>query len=48
MKALEGTKDPAEAHEYAALCLEARVGNARAQVWGGLDGLARLALEGEA
>ena len=49
MKRLEGTTDPAQAREYAALCLEARIGNARAQVWGGLDGLARLAQEaGEA
>ena len=48
MKALEATKDSDEAREYKALSLEALMGNARAQVWGGLDGLARLALEGGA
>ena len=48
MKALEATENPDEARRYAALCHEARKGNARAQVWGGFDGLARLTLEGEA
>ena len=45
LKALEGSKDPDEAREHAALCRLARLGHARVRAWGGLDALARLAQE---
>ena len=48
MKALEGTKNPDEAREYKALCFEARLGNACAQLWGGCIGIFELAQEGHA
>ena len=45
IKSLEGTEDPDEAREYAALCLQLQVGKARAQVWNSLCEMVRLAQE---